>query len=239
MKSFLRYALWLSLAANLVGANASAFGQTAVSPHAAEGKGSPIATRCKNDAAKLCPRVAPGGGRLAACLGSHETELSAPCKAALPAECLVTSNGAAPAPPARSATGAKAYGALPPAAAPQTPSAGNDGGRMRRACAADVQKFCKDVPQGRGRIAFCLNEHSNELSAGCKPAAQVIATQMAARKQMHSDCAADVQKLCADMPAGPGRTGFCLGEHAAELSVACKKHIDRMKTHAATGVKGG
>ena len=110
---------------------------------------------------------------------------------------------------------------------------------MRRACGADVPKFCKDVPQGRGRIALCLNQHLNEVSASCKPAAQDIAARMTERKQMHADCAADVQRLCADMPAGPGRTGFCLGQHATELSVVCKKHVDQMTTRAGKGTKGG
>ncbi len=35
---------------------------------------------CKADAKKLCANVQPGQGRIKACLGQHETELSAPCK---------------------------------------------------------------------------------------------------------------------------------------------------------------
>jgi hypothetical protein len=108
---------------------------------------------------------------------------------------------------------------------------------MHRACAADVEKFCKDVSPGHGRIAVCLNEHANDLSATCKPVAQDIATKMNEPMQMHADCTADVQKLCSDVPPGSGRTGFCLGEHAAELSPACKKHMDEMKGHWGKGGK--
>jgi len=39
---------------------------------------------------------------------------------------------------------------------------------MHADCAADAQKLCSDVPAGQGRVAFCLGEHTNELSPACK-----------------------------------------------------------------------
>jgi len=39
---------------------------------------SPLAY-CKADAARLCPGVTPGGGRLIACLKQHENEVSIGC----------------------------------------------------------------------------------------------------------------------------------------------------------------
>lgn len=269
MRPSLRSALWMSIAANLIGGAAVAFAQTPApapaapaavaapagsaapagaptqAPPADPGKRSLIALRCKDDVAKLCPNVAAGGGRLAACLRSHEAEVSEACKAALPPGRPGAKGPAAPA-----AAGAPQAGAAPGATTPDAgvaaghahgSMAGKEWGPMKgmhRACAADVDKFCKDVPRGHGRIAVCLNEHTNDLSAACKPVAQDIATKMNEPMQMHADCAADVQKLCSDVPAGSGRTGYCLGEHTTELSPACKKHMDEMKSHWGKGGAG-
>jgi hypothetical protein len=38
---------------------------------------------CRQDVQTLCPGVQRGGGRIMACLKSHETEVSAGCKAAI------------------------------------------------------------------------------------------------------------------------------------------------------------
>ncbi len=38
------------------------------------------------------------------------------------------------------------------------------------ACSSDVEKFCKGMEQGGGRISNCLKEHEKDLSAECKAA---------------------------------------------------------------------
>lgn len=45
----------------------------------------PLAQACQADAKKLCPGARPGGGRVLGCLKQREAELSADCKASLPA----------------------------------------------------------------------------------------------------------------------------------------------------------
>jgi hypothetical protein len=39
---------------------------------------------------------------------------------------------------------------------------------VHQACQDDVQKLCKDVQPGGGRLIKCLKEHENEVSAECK-----------------------------------------------------------------------
>jgi hypothetical protein len=37
----------------------------------------------------------------------------------------------------------------------------------KEACSGDVDRFCKDVQPGGGRILKCLREHSGEISPAC------------------------------------------------------------------------
>jgi hypothetical protein len=38
----------------------------------------------------------------------------------------------------------------------------------RAACAPDVQRFCKDVRPGQGRVVACLKAHQADLAPACK-----------------------------------------------------------------------
>jgi hypothetical protein len=50
-----------------------------VAPATGFARGDLMAT-CRADAARLCPGISPGGGRLAQCLREHAKQISAPCK---------------------------------------------------------------------------------------------------------------------------------------------------------------
>lgn len=52
---------------------------------------------------------------------------------------------------------------------------------IQQACQGDVEKFCKDVQPGGGRVARCLKQNEAQLSSTCKNSAQDIR----ARHQEH------------------------------------------------------
>jgi len=45
--------------------------------------------------------------------------------------------------------------------------AGEGQSKGNNPCAADVQKFCKDVKKGEGRVINCLKSHQPDLSPAC------------------------------------------------------------------------
>ena len=52
-----------------------------------------------------------------------------------------------------------------------------------RGCAADVEKFCKDVKPGGGRISKCLREHECELSSECKEKCDAVKEKTMEKKK--------------------------------------------------------
>jgi Golgi apparatus protein 1 len=94
---------------------------------------------CKSDTQKLCKDVTPGEGRIAACLDSKENQLSSGCRE--------TWNG----------TKVEVSQRLDKADV-----------AFRKNCGKDVQKYCSDVPSGRGRLLNCLDNYRSDLSSSCQ-----------------------------------------------------------------------
>jgi hypothetical protein len=94
----------------------------------------------------------------------------------------------------------------------------------KRPCADDVEKFCKDVKPGGGRIVKCLEAHQSDLSDACKKRLESGGARM---KAVQAACGADVEKWCKDVKPGGGRIVKCLKEHQTELSAECKTHVEK------------
>ena len=97
--------------------------------------------------------------------------------------------------------------------------------QAKEACQSDIDKYCKDVKEGEGRIAACLKGHVDDLGPRCKIAYDRIDIQVQKRriiKELAEACKDDSEKFCKDVAAGKGGKIKCLKEHSAELSESCK-----------------
>jgi len=102
------------------------------------------------------------------------------------------------------------------------------------ACKADRERLCAGV-SGRDARRACLVEHRDALSATCR---KVIDKAEAERR----DCSADSERLCSEVKPGYGRVMACLIGRKADVSVACRAHVDasiaRYKASRAKKSKG-
>ncbi len=103
--------------------------------------------------------------------------------------------------------------------AAQTPEVERKG-----ACREDVDKFCKGIKPGGGRIWACLKSHEAELSQACT---DQIAAATKKMKDFTKACRPDAQKFCKGVRPGKGRIISCLKSHESELSDSCKAFFEK------------
>ncbi len=97
-------------------------------------------------------------------------------------------------------------------------------------CHADIEKFCKDTPRGKGAIVKCLKEHETEVSMECKEKGHEMKMHMKEKmKDMRQHCKEDFKKFCADVKGKRGAKLECLKSHEAELSPTCKETLPLKK----------
>jgi hypothetical protein len=103
-----------------------------------------------------------------------------------------------------------------------------ESGRAGNMCKEDIQKFCKDVKPGEGRIIKCLMDNKDKLSAGCIQEIEVARNKSEGNKDQARDaCAGDLNKFCKDVKPGEGRLLQCLKQHDSELSTQCREAIQQ------------
>lgn len=98
--------------------------------------------------------------------------------------------------------------------------------KVAKPCREDAAKLCKDVKPGEGRVAKCMKEHHDELSAACKSNIKKTRKRI---METRKACKDDKQKFCPDVQPGNSKVANCLRGHESELSVACKESLKKPK----------
>jgi cysteine rich repeat protein len=110
------------------------------SANAQQGLVETVANGCKVEIEKYCSQVTPGEGRVLACLYAHEDKLSSKCEYALYDAAAQLERAVA----------ALSY--------------------VANECDADLEKYCKSIAPGEGRLLDCLKKHDKQVSGRCKQA---------------------------------------------------------------------
>ena len=100
---------------------------------------------------------------------------------------------------------------------------------VAKGCEKELLAYCKDVTPGEGRVLACLYAYQDKLSGRCEYALYDAAAQLeravAALTYMANECGDDVEKYCADVPAGEGRLLDCLNRNEQKVSRRCKQAL--------------
>jgi hypothetical protein len=115
-----------------------------------------------------------------------------------------------------------------------TPNLPNMVQNLQKKCKSDLDKYCKNVNPGEGRIAACLDSKEDQLSPECKATwtgtkAQVSKRIDKAEIAFRKSCNNDLQKFCSNTASGRGRLLDCLNNHRSDLTSSCQKFYSTLE----------
>jgi len=120
----------------------------------------------------------------------------------------------------------------------QTPVAENAKARIAAAltkihagCADDLAKFCSTVTPGEGHLIFCMMAHEDKISAKCDytlfDASRNLGRALDLIEQAADVCWPDIEKHCANAPAGGGHIAQCLLANKTTVASDCRTALDQ------------
>ncbi|MBA5778793.1 hypothetical protein H2509_16835 [Stappia sp. F7233] len=96
-------------------------------------------------------------------------------------------------------------------------------------CGADIEKYCKNVNLGGGRIQQCLVENEAKVSAQCKTdyagVFALLQQRFAAQAAVEKVCNRDTQQYCKLTKPGKGNILKCLLKAEPSVSAKCNQAI--------------
>jgi hypothetical protein len=94
-------------------------------------------------------------------------------------------------------------------------------------CKDELERYCKTVTPGEGRVLACLYAYGDKLSGKCEWALYDASVQLEravnALTYAVNECSDDLRKHCSKVAAGEGRLLECLQKNDAQVSKRCKQ----------------
>ena len=101
--------------------------------------------------------------------------------------------------------------------------------RLAVSCTADIDKFCKKIGLGGGKIQQCLDQNAAGVSPGCKGTINELRNLVQARAQARAVvqrvCDTDIRRLCAGIQQGDGNLMECFYKARQNVSPQCRKTV--------------
>jgi outer membrane protein OmpA-like peptidoglycan-associated protein len=102
-------------------------------------------------------------------------------------------------------------------------------GALGRSCGADIDKFCRNVNLGGGKVAACLDAHWANVSPGCKTATtavrDLLVKRREARRAVPRVCERDRLQLCGSVQEGDANLLECFESAKQSISRACRQAV--------------
>jgi hypothetical protein len=99
--------------------------------------------------------------------------------------------------------------------------------QLAAACGKDVQKYCRGVELGGGRLKACLDANQARMSPQCQQTRMMvyasIARRAAAQRDIGNICEADINRLCDTSHADAHLVECLLSVSPVAMSPACSQ----------------
>jgi OmpA-OmpF porin, OOP family len=103
-------------------------------------------------------------------------------------------------------------------------------GVLARDCGRDLDKYCKGINLGGGKVADCLENHWSAVSAACKSAnttvRDLLKKRAAARANVPKVCELDRLRLCGSIQPGDANLLECFEAAKSNISAACRQAVE-------------
>ncbi len=103
---------------------------------------------------------------------------------------------------------------------------------VTKACQKEIDTYCSQVKQGRGRMLACFYAHEDKLSVKCINALYdgmaTLERTVEAISHVASQCRQDIDTHCGATVPGQGRVAKCLLDKKSQVSRPCAMAIDEV-----------
>jgi multidrug efflux system outer membrane protein len=90
-------------------------------------------------------------------------------------------------------------------------------------CMDEIEKYCKDIPPGKGELILCLSKRRQDLGPVCR---EKVDKNSARLEEARRICTPDIEKYCPKIVEGQGRLLKCFKDHIASISPACREQVE-------------